>query len=84
MAEAVVLAEEQVFRVKMLWCVTTGHRHPGKNYTRVELKRDPRRTFRAIRKITGKGGYRRDLSMVSAAPSFLLAVFTLLNKCETV
>ena len=33
----------------------------------MELKRDPRRTFRAIRKITNKGGYRKDLSMVCSA-----------------
>merc|ERR1712038_621218 len=39
-----------------------GLRRPRTNYTRVELKRDPRRTFRAIRKITQKGGYRKDLS----------------------
>ncbi|KAK7094516.1 large ribosomal subunit protein eL28-like [Littorina saxatilis] len=42
-----------------------GLRHPKNNYTRVELKRDPRRTFRAIRKLTSKGGYRKDLSMAA-------------------
>merc|ERR1712213_7778 len=39
-----------------------GLRRPRNNYTRVELKRDPRRTFRAIRKITQNGGYRKDLT----------------------
>merc|ERR1712121_442037 len=42
-----------------------GSRKPGKNYNRVELKRDPRRTFRAIRKMTEKSGYRKDLSMAA-------------------
>merc|ERR1711936_1512798 len=39
-----------------------GLRKPRNNFTRVELKRDPRRTFRAIRKITQNGGYRKDLA----------------------
>ena len=42
-----------------------GCRRPGKNQNSVELKRDSRRTFRAIRKITKKGGYRKDLSMAA-------------------
>ena len=50
-----------------------GSRKPGSNYNRVELKRDPRRTFRAIHKITKKSGYRKDLSMVgSQAPWWCL------------
>ncbi|XP_076454737.1 large ribosomal subunit protein eL28-like [Babylonia areolata] len=43
----------------------TGSRKPGKNINRVELKRDSRRTFRAIRNITRKSGYRKDLSMAA-------------------
>ncbi|PVD21932.1 hypothetical protein C0Q70_17735 [Pomacea canaliculata] len=39
-----------------------GQKNPAKIYSRVELKRDPRRTFNAIRKITKCGGYRKDLS----------------------
>merc|ERR1712121_247629 len=35
-------------------------RHPVKNFNHVELKRDSRRTFRAIRKITRKSGYRKE------------------------
>ena len=40
------------------------HRKPNKAYTRVELKRDSRRTLSSIRKTIGKNRYRRDLNMV--------------------
>ncbi|KAL8575713.1 hypothetical protein ACOMHN_055902 [Nucella lapillus] len=42
-----------------------GSRKPGNNVNRVELKRDSRRTFRAIRSITKRSGYRQDLSMAA-------------------
>lgn len=44
-----------------------GQKNPAKIYSRVELKRDPRRTFNAIRKITKCGGYRKDLSTVCSS-----------------
>merc|ERR1712029_730548 len=38
-----------------------GARRPGKNVTRVELKKDPRRTMATIRKILRSNNYRNDL-----------------------
>lgn len=62
----------QHFTIKFWKCVNVlficwflGNRKPVKNIIRVELKRNPRRTYSAIRKITKKGGYRKDLNKVS-------------------
>eukprot|EP00745_Piridium_sociabile_P010914 TRINITY_DN178501_c0_g1_i1.p2 TRINITY_DN178501_c0_g1~~TRINITY_DN178501_c0_g1_i1.p2 ORF type:complete len:138 (+),score=37.49 TRINITY_DN178501_c0_g1_i1:64-477(+) len=45
--------------------VAGSNRKMSKTLNRVELKRDSRRTFRAIRNITRKSGYRSDLSMAA-------------------
>ncbi|XP_046558828.1 60S ribosomal protein L28-like isoform X2 [Haliotis rubra] len=44
---------------------STGGRKPNKSFTRVELKRDPRRTFATIRKTIRRNKYRKDLKMAA-------------------
>ena len=69
--------------ILVMLSIFAGFRNPGKNFNRVELKRDSRRTYAAIGKITKNGGYRKDLSKVSVVFFFELFVrlfFTLLLK----
>ncbi|XP_069121677.1 large ribosomal subunit protein eL28-like [Argopecten irradians] len=44
---------------------TQGSRKPCKNYTRMELKRDPRRVLGTIRKTVRNNRYRKDLKMAA-------------------
>ncbi|XP_046566227.1 LOW QUALITY PROTEIN: 60S ribosomal protein L28-like [Haliotis rubra] len=46
---------------------STGGRKPNKSFTRVELKRDPRRTFATIRKTIRRNKYRKDLKMAAVS-----------------
>ncbi|XP_046368562.1 large ribosomal subunit protein eL28-like [Haliotis cracherodii] len=43
----------------------TGTRKPNKAFTRVEMKRDPRRTFATVRKTIRRNKYRKDLKMAA-------------------
>ncbi|XP_033727513.1 60S ribosomal protein L28-like [Pecten maximus] len=42
-----------------------GWRKPNKNYSKMELKRDPRRVLGTIRKTVGNNRYRKDLKMAA-------------------
>jgi len=46
-------------------CCVVGHRKPSKMYSRSELKRDARKTFKTIRKLVGNRHCRKDLKMVN-------------------
>ncbi|XP_060064262.1 large ribosomal subunit protein eL28-like [Ylistrum balloti] len=44
---------------------SSGWRKPNKNYTKMELKRDPRRVLGTIRKTVRNNRYRKDLKMAA-------------------